>query len=124
MDYYGKRTFDDAKRRVDEAVRSGVHSLRASYLTETYGLDVRIAQQVLSDLSATRDLKAHYLLLCSGEHQNFDADREFERLEDIPHHQVTCNVCGDTYMPGPENVEVSFEPTKQYLESLSRGLRA
>lgn len=121
MRYYGNRALDRVKDIIDAEVSEGVRSLRASNLARTYSLEPRIVQQVLSDLSATHDLKAIYLLLCSGEHQNFDPDREFERVEDIPSHTIRCSKCGDAYTPDSANILVSFEPTEQYLESLSEG---
>ena len=123
MRYYGNRAFDEVKDVIDAEVRDGVRSLTASYLSRKHHFQPRIVQQVLSDLSATQDLKANYLVLCSGENQNFDADREVARVDDIPQYAITCSKCGDTYTPDRANVVVSFDVTEQYLDSLSQGRR-
>jgi hypothetical protein len=116
--YYHNPKLDDIKERIDAAIREGVHSLRASYLSRKYDLDPRLVQQVLSDLVATGDLMVIYELLCSGEHQNFDVDREFDSIVEMPKHEITCSKCGDRYLPDEENVVVRFEPTDAYLEAL------
>lgn len=120
MHYYGNPKFDRIKDVIDAEVREGVHSLRASYLSQKYHLAPSTVQKVLSDLAATGDLRAVYQLLCSGQHQNFDVDREFRSQEEIPAHETTCTKCGDRYVPEPDNVLVSFEPTESYLEVLAQ----
>jgi hypothetical protein len=118
--YYGNPKLDHIKEVIDAEVREGVHSLRASYLSQKYHVEPSRTQRVLSDLAAAGDLKTNYQLLCSGEHQNFDADREFSRREDIPTYEITCTKCGDRYTPDEENILVSFEPTGSYLEALAQ----
>jgi len=119
VNYYGQPKFDRVKTLIDAEVRRGVRSLKASYLSRTYKVDPAIAQQVLSDLVATGDLSMHYQVLCSGEHERFDIDREFEHKEEIPRYELQCTRCGDRYVPSEENILLSFEPTKSYLEELA-----
>jgi hypothetical protein len=119
VNYYGLSNFDRMKALIDAEVRGGVHSLKASYFWRKYRVDPSIAQQVLSDLVATGDLSMHYQVLCSGEHQRFDIDREFESKDDIPRYELQCSQCGDRYVPREENILLSFEPTESYLEELA-----
>ena len=120
MNYYGQLNLDHLKHLIDAEVRQGVQSLRASYLSKKYGIDLALVQGVLSDLVAAGDLTTHYQLLCSGQKQRFDVDREFATWEDIPRREVQCHRCGDHYVPSDDNIILSFEPTKSYLEELSR----
>jgi hypothetical protein len=106
---------------IDEEVRTGTHDLRASYLSNKYQLSSTAIQQVLSDLAAEGALERRYTLLCSGPNQNFDPDREYRDLRDIPHYPIRCSRCGDEYTPSEENVLVSFVPTGSYLDAVSHG---
>jgi hypothetical protein len=107
---------------ISEEVRSGVISLTASYLTRKHNLHLTAVQKVLADLVSVGDLEPHYFVLCSGEHQNFDIDREFRNEREIPNYSLTCSKCGDLYTPQRENVLIAFEPTsgfKTYLQAAS-----
>ncbi len=120
MRYYGNPRLDEVKELVDAEIREGTRSLRASYLSRKYHVEPSLIQQVLSDLVATRDLKVSYELLCSGEHQNYDIDREYDSPSEIPRHEITCSKCGDHYVPAEDNIIVLFEPTDSYVESLTQ----
>jgi hypothetical protein len=122
MRYYGDPQFDRIKEVIDAEVREGVRSLRASYLSRKHALPPAIIQQVLSDLASAGDLKINFQILCSGEHQNYDVDREFTNRDDIPNYEIRCTKCGDMYLPDEENTLVSFEPTESYCESLTQKL--
>lgn len=120
MNYYGQPKLDHLKGLIDAEVRQGTRSLRASYLSRKYDIDLALVQGVLSDLVAAGDLSTHYQLLCSGEKQRFDVDREFTTREEIPRREVQCHRCGDHYVPSEDNIILSFEPTQAFLEELSR----
>lgn len=117
MNYYGDPRLDRLKALIDAELREGVHSLRASYLSRKYEIQPGLVQQVLSDLVAAGDLKVSYQVLCSGENQRYDVDREFSERSEIPNYEITCRVCGDRYIPSEGNILLSFEPTESYLES-------
>jgi hypothetical protein len=119
VNYYGNPKLDRLKSLIDAEVRNGVHSLRASYLSNKYEVEPALAQKVLSDLVATGDLSTHYQLLCSGVHQRYEVDKEYIRWDEIPRHELTCGHCGDRYIPAEENIIVSFEPTDLYLQELA-----
>lgn len=119
MNYYGEPELDQLKRLIDAEVKEGIHSLRASYLSRKYKLEPALTQQVLSDLVAAGDLTTHYQILCSGEKQNYDVDREFASRADIPRYELVCTRCGDRYVPTDENILLSFEPTEAYIEELA-----
>jgi len=107
---------------ITDEIRSGVNSLTASYLARKHNLPPTSVQKVLADLVSVGDLEIRYLVLCSGEHQNFDLDREFSNTRDIPKHSITCSKCGDLYTPQEEHILISFEPTasfKNYLQEAS-----
>jgi hypothetical protein len=107
---------------ISEEIRSGVNSLTASYLVRKYNLPPNETQKVLVDLVTVGDLETHYWVLCSGEHQNFDLDREFNSQNEIPTYSITCSKCGDRYTPQLEHTLISFEPTdnfKDYLQKAS-----
>lgn len=119
MGYYSDPVLARVQALINDEVRRGTHSLRASYLSRKYGLSAEAVQSVLGDLAAIGDLRTHYQLYCSGEHERFDADKEFANIEEIPAYEITCGECGDRYTPSWENIIVSFEPTDQYLAELA-----
>ena len=103
-------------------IRSGINLLTASYLVRKHNLPPNSVQKVLTDLVSVGDLEIRYWVLCSGEHQNFDLDREFSNKRDIPTHPIPCSKCGDLYTPEEEHILISFEPTssfKNYLQQAS-----
>lgn len=118
MAYYFDSRLARVKEAVDAEVSEGGRSLRASYLARKYRLDLSSVQQVLADLTAAGDLEARYTVLCSGPNQRFDPDREFNDKRQIPNYEITCQRCGDRYVPSEENIIVSFEPTASYVEDL------
>jgi hypothetical protein len=120
VNYYGQPDLDHLKALIDAEVRNGIHSLRASYLSRKYRIDIALVQQVLSDLVATGDLQAHYQVLCSGKKQQYDVDREYESKHEIPSSEIVCKKCGDRYVPSEENILLSFEPTESYIESVAQ----
>jgi len=120
VNYYGEPKLDRLKALIDAEVRQGIHSLRASYLSRKYKIEPALAQQVLSDLVAAGDLATHYQVLCSGEKQQYDVDREFTKRDEIPNYELVCRRCGDRYVPNEENILLSFEPTEIYLEELAQ----
>ena len=120
MNYYGEPKLDHVKRLIDTEVRDGIHSLRASYLSRKYRIDLALVQQVLSDLVSTGDLQTHYQVLCSGEKQRYDVDREYRYRNEIPNFEIVCRRCGDRYVPSEENILLSFEPTESYIESVTQ----
>lgn len=120
MNYYGEPKLDRLKGLIDQEVSHGIHSLRASYLCRKYHIEPALAQQVLSDLVAAGDLTTHYQILCSGEKQQYDVDREFTKSDEIPRYEVVCTRCGDHYVPSEENILLSFEPTEPYLKYLNQ----
>jgi len=122
VNYYGEPKLDRLKALIDAEVRQGIHSLRASYLSRKYEIEPALAQQVLSDLVAAGDLTTHYQVLCSGEKQQYDVDREFTKWDEIPNYELVCRRCGDRYVPREENILLSFEPTEIYLEELAHNL--
>lgn len=119
MKSYTDSDLAQIKRLLDAEVREGVRSFRASYLSHKYGLGQTFVQKALSDLAAAGDLQTHYQLLCSGEKQRYDADREFADRREIPRHEITCRECGDIYIPAEENIRISFEPTKAYTDAVT-----
>jgi hypothetical protein len=116
--YYSDPLLARIQSLVEDEVREGTHSLRASYLARKYELPIAAIQSVLGDLVAIGDLQPHYQLLCSGRQQRYDADREFTSLAQIPRSEITCNECGDVYFPSEENILVSFEPTDEYISTI------
>jgi hypothetical protein len=123
MRYYDANSeFERIREIISDEIRSGVNSLTASRLIQKYDLSPNSVQQVLTDLASVGDLETHYWVLCCGEHQNFDVDREFSKESDIPNYSITCNTCQDLYTPQREHIFVSFEPTasfKKYLQEAS-----
>jgi len=122
MPYYeSDATLERIRGIISEEIRSGVNSLTASYLVRKHNFPLEAVQKVLADLVSVEDLEPHFWVLCSGEHQNLDVDREFLSMNDIPK-ITTCSKCGDLYAPEAENILVSFEPTptlRDYLQKAS-----
>lgn len=120
MAYYADPQLESVRDAVEEEIRGGAHVLSASYLVRGHKLDPIRVQRVLSDLVTVGDLQVHYRVLCSGEHENYDVDREYNDRNEIPKGSVTCSKCGDLYTPLEENVSVFFEPTVGYLNYLQK----
>jgi hypothetical protein len=120
MAYYPDPHLERIRDAVEAEVRSGVRVLSASYLVRRYKFEPSLVQRVLSDLVAVDDLQIHYRLLCSGEHQRYDVDREFIDRSEIPKHAIVCTKCGDLYTPSEEDIFVFFEPTDGYLNDLQK----
>jgi hypothetical protein len=120
MPYYRDADLEQIRETVSEEVRAGVNMLTASYLVRRHRLPPNKVQTVLADLVSVGDLEVRYQLLCSGEHQNFDLDREFRNEHDIPAGTITCSKCGDLYKPNRENILISFEPTSSFKNDLQK----
>ncbi len=120
MPYYRDAELERIRETISEEVRSGVNMLTASYLVRRHRLPPNRVQTVLADLVSVGDLEIRYQLLCSGEHQNFDVDREFRNEHDIPTGTITCSRCGDLYTPHRENILISFEPTSSFKHDLQK----
>lgn len=119
MSYYTDHRLTEIKDAIEAEIRGGVRNLRASYFVRKHHADPTLVQQVLSDLVAAGDLAPHYQVLCSGENQNYDVDREYEDRRKIPNRAVTCRRCGDKYTPSDDNILLSFDPTESYLRELT-----
>ena len=120
MPYYGDAGSERIREIISEEVRSGVNMLTASYLVRRHGLPSNKVQTVLADLASVGDLDIRYQLLCAGENQNFDIDREFRNERDIPAGTLTCSKCGDLYIPSRDNIVISFEPTLSFKDDLRK----
>ncbi len=120
MAYYSEAQLERIRDLIEAEIRGGIRLLSASYLVRRHGLDAARVQRVLSDLATVGDLQVHFRLLCSGELQNYDVDREFDDRRQIPTGPITCTKCGDIYTPLEENISVFFEPTPEYLKDLQR----
>ncbi len=120
MTYYADPKREEIRRAIEEDVAGGIRLISASFLAERHKFTAKLIQEVLSDLVAAGDLTRHYRVLCSGENQRFDVDREFDTLAEVPKGMITCTKCGDLYTPDEENISVFFEPTPTYLSSLKR----
>lgn len=120
MPYYHDPELEQIRGMISDEVRSGTMLLTASYLSHKYNLPPHKVQKVLADLVSVGDLETHYQLLCSGEHQRFDIDREFLNERDIPTREITCSKCGDLYLPERENILISFEPTSSFKDDLQK----
>jgi len=118
MPYYLDPQLEAIRNAVEREIRGGVRVLSASYIVNRYGADPVRVQRVLSDLVSAEDLTVHYRVLCSGENQRYDVDREFDNLSEIPKYPLVCTRCGDVYTPSEENISVFFEPTPVYLSYL------
>jgi hypothetical protein len=121
MPYYDADSeFEKIRGIISDDIRAGLHSLTASLLVRRHNLRPSAVQKVLADLASVGDLETHFIVLCSGEHHNLDADREYRAERDIPSYSVTCSKCGDLYVPTRENILLSFEPTSAFKEYLHK----
>jgi hypothetical protein len=119
MAYYSDEALERIRQIVEDEIRRGTRVLSASYLIHAHELEVQQVQRVLTDMANVHYLETHFRVLCSGENERYDVDREFTTLAEIPSGQVTCSKCGDLYAPEDENISVFFEPTDSFVAGLS-----